>query len=138
MHPGRYSDQYALAITCFFLLTGNYPLRKNEGSNMRGWQHAHCYTTPTSLNEYRADLPLAVDVVLQKAMAKNPHERYPRVQAFASDLLKASQEITQQLDKHPSLVMSGSRFHHLPDNVQANKIALVELQPYTYRKVSVY
>jgi len=126
MHPGRYSDQYALAISCFFLLTGNYPLKKNESSNMRGWQHAHCYTTPASLNEYRADLPLAVNVVLQKAMAKNPHERYPRVQDFALDLLKASQEITQQLDRLSSHV---ARFHHLPDNVQANKIALVELKP---------
>ena len=93
---------------------------------MRGWQHAHCYATPTSLNEYRADLPLAVDIVLQKAMAKNPHERYPRVQDFALDLLKASQEVTQQLDKPSGHV---ARFNHLPDYVQTNKIALVELQP---------
>src|SRR6266446_10490516 len=34
LHPGRYSDQYALAVTCFFLLTGNYPFRKNESSNL--------------------------------------------------------------------------------------------------------
>lgn len=126
MHPGRYSDQYALAITCYFLLTGNYPLKKNEGSNMRGWQSAHCYATPASLNVYRPDLPLAVDIVLQKAMAKNPHDRYPRAQDFASDLLKASLEITQQLDRPSSHV---ARIHHLPDNAQANKIALVELQP---------
>src|SRR5215467_412817 len=60
MHPGRYSDQYALAITCFFLLTGKYSLKKSESSNMRGWQNAHYYSIPTSLSEYRADLPLAV------------------------------------------------------------------------------
>ena len=126
MHPGRYSDQYALAITCYFLLTGKYPLTMNGSSNMRGWQHAHCFTTPTSLSEYRAELPLAVDVVLQKAMAKNPHERYPSVEAFALDLLQASHEITQQLDRSFSPV---ARFHLQPDNVQANKKALVELQP---------
>jgi len=130
MHPGRYSDQYALAISCFFLLTGNYPLRKNESSNMRGWQYVHCYTTPTSLSEYRADLPLAANVVLQKAMAKNPHERYPTVQAFALDLLKASQEITQQLDKPSLSVLSpDTRFRPLPGNVQANEKAVVELWP---------
>jgi hypothetical protein len=129
MHPGRYSDQYALAITCFFLLTGNYPLRKKENSNMRGWQHAHSYTTPTSLSEYRADLPLAVNVVLQKAMAKDPHERYPTVQAFALDLLKASQEITQLLNKPSISVLSPvTRFRTLPGNVQANEKALVELR----------
>src|SRR5579864_4668038 len=30
LRPGRYSDQYALAITCFYLLAGNLPLRKSE------------------------------------------------------------------------------------------------------------
>ena len=126
MHPGRYSDQYALAITCYLLLTGKYPLTMNGSSNMRGWQHAHCFTTPTSLSEYRAELPLAVDVVLQKAMAKNPHERYPSVEAFALDLLQASQEITQQLDRPFSPF---ARIHLQPDNEQANEKALVELQP---------
>jgi serine/threonine protein kinase len=130
MHPGRYSDQYALAITCFFLLTGNYPFSKNEISNMLGWQHAHRYTTPTSLSEYRVDLPLPVNVVLQKAMAKNPHERYPTVQSFALDLLDASQEITQQLVKPSISTLSPiTRFRPVPVNVQANEKALVELQP---------
>ncbi len=127
MQPGRYSDQYALAITCFFLLTGNYPLRKNERYNLGGWQHAHCYITPASLSEYRADLPLAVNVVLQKAMTKNPHERYPTVQAFALDLLIASQEMTQQL-VNPSFSIPGSvtRFRPVPGNVQSNEKELVE------------
>jgi serine/threonine protein kinase len=130
MHPGRYSDQYALAITCFFLLAGNYPLRKDESSNVRGWQHLHCYTTPTSLSEYRADLPLAVNVVLQKALTKNPHERYPTVQAFALDLLKASQEFTQQLVKPSISVLSPvTRSRPVSGNVQANEKVLVELQP---------
>jgi serine/threonine protein kinase len=130
MHPGRYSDQYALAVTCFLLLTGNYPFSKNETSNMRSWQHAHCYTTPTSLNEYRNDLPLAVNVVLQKAMTKNPHERYPTVQSFALDLLNASLEITQQLVKPSISALSPiTPFRPVPENVQANEKALVKLQP---------
>ena len=130
MHPGRYTDQYALAVTCFFLLTGKYPLRKSEGNNMRGWQNAHYYSTPTSLSEYRADLPLAVNEVLQKAMAKNPHERYPTVQAFALDLLNASQEDTQLLDR-PYLPVRNpaTQFRPAPANVQAKEKALVELQP---------
>jgi serine/threonine protein kinase len=92
MHPGRYSDQYALAVTCFFLLAGDYPLRRNGVSNARSWQHLHNFVIPSSLGEYRTDVPLAVNAVLQKALAKNPHERYPTVHAFASDLLAASQD----------------------------------------------
>ncbi len=130
MHPGRYSDQYALAVTCFFLLTGNYPLRKSESSNMRGWQQLHCYTTPTSLDEYRADLPPSVNIVLQKALAKNPHERYPTVQAFALDLLNASQEITQQLAKTSSPVLSSvTRFRAVTGYLQEDEKVLSERQP---------
>ncbi len=130
MHPGRYSDQYALAISCFFLLTGNYPFRKDERSNMRSWQHAHCYTIPASLSEYRPDLPVAVNVVLQKAMTKNPHDRYPTVQAFASDLLEASQDITQQLFKPSNPVLRPiSRVRAVSNNVQPNEKVLLELKP---------
>src|SRR5260370_17620050 len=130
MQPGRYSDQYALAVTCFFLLTGNYPLRKNESSNVRGWQHLHYYAKPTSLGEYRADLPPAVNVVLQKALAKSPHERYPTVQAFALDLLAASQEITQRLVKPSISVLSPvTRFRPVEGNAQPNEKDLVEFQP---------
>jgi serine/threonine protein kinase len=99
LHPGRYSDQYALAVTCFYLLTGNYPLRKKGEGNARSWQHLHSFVAPSPLSEFRADLPLTVDFVLQRALAKNPHERYPTVQAFATDLHAASQDITQQLTK---------------------------------------
>ncbi len=99
LHPGRYSDQYALAVTCFYLLSGNYPLRRKGEGNGRSWQHLHCFVAPSPLSEFRTDLPLAVDFVLQRALVKNPHERYPTVQAFASDLLVASQDITQQLTK---------------------------------------
>ncbi len=104
MRPGRYSDQYALAVTCFFLLTGTYPLRKNGGVSARSWQQLHCFVAPSALSEFRADMPLAVNFVLQRALAKDPHDRYPSVQAFANDLLVASQEITQHLIKAPALV----------------------------------
>ena len=131
MQPGRYSDQYALAVTCFFLLTGNYPLRKNESSNVRGWQHLHYYAKPTSLGEYRADLPPAVNVVLQKALAKNPHERYPTLQAFALDLLAASQEITQLLVKpsRPDLSVV-AQFRPVPGSVQPDGKEWREMQPF--------
>jgi serine/threonine protein kinase len=104
MRPGRYSDQYALAITCFFLLTGNYPLRRNGGASARSWQQLHCFVAPSALSEFRANMPLAINFVLQRALAKDPHDRYPSVQAFANDLLVASQEITQHLIKAPALV----------------------------------
>jgi serine/threonine protein kinase len=94
MRPGRYSDQYALAVTCFLLLAGDFPFRRSGTSNVRSWAHLHNSVQPSSLSEFRADLPSVVNDVLQKALAKNPHARYATVHAFAADLFAASQDTT--------------------------------------------
>ncbi len=89
--PGRYSDQYALAVTCFRLLTGKYPWDNPEG-RVKQWTHLHSFVPPRSLHDYCPELPLSVDLVLQRALAKDPHERYPSVGAFASDLRAAESD----------------------------------------------
>nr|WP_277988941.1 serine/threonine-protein kinase [Ktedonosporobacter rubrisoli] len=90
--PGRYSDQYALAVTCYRLLTGCYPWQPASG--VQNWSYLHNYVEPYTLDVYRPDLSGALDLVLQRALAKDPHERYPTLRAFASDLGKAAREAT--------------------------------------------
>jgi hypothetical protein len=122
MRPGRYSDQYALAVTCFFLLTGNYPLRRSGVSNARSWQHLHNFVMPSSLSEFRTDLPPAVNDVLQKALAKNPHERYATLRAFASDLFDASQDTTFIPPKtHRPDPVEDAHVQPVPMNVQTER-----------------
>ncbi|HZU66264.1 MAG TPA: serine/threonine-protein kinase [Ktedonobacteraceae bacterium] len=89
--PGRYSDQYALAVTCFYLLTAEYPWQSRSENNMRTWIHLHRTIAPRSLHELRPDLPQAVSLVLQRALAKDPHQRFPTLQTFAAALDAASQ-----------------------------------------------
>src|SRR5258706_3800570 len=98
--PGRYSDQYALAITCFYLLAGEYPWRRMGEMHMRDWLNLHRNVMPCPLYKFRPDLPPAVSFVLERALKKDPHDRYPTVQAFATDLFTASREDTQAFDKH--------------------------------------
>lgn len=86
--PGRYSDQYALAVTCYRLLTGNYPWR-NLAGDVASWSHLHRYIAPDPLHLYRPDVPREVGMVLQHALAKNPHARYSSVRMFADDLRMA-------------------------------------------------
>ncbi len=99
--PGRYSDQYALAVTCFRLLTGEYPWNIPPGGTTQQWMRLHQTVMPHFLHTFRPDLPMEVGSVLQKALAKEPHARYPTVSAFAADLRKAAQDETQPLGPPP-------------------------------------
>ena len=101
LRPGRYSDQYALAVSCFFLLTGQLPLSRSRDTETRSWSNMHCFVAPRSIRELRPDLPLAIDAVLLRALSKDPHDRYKTVGAFASDLFAASQDITQEIGSFP-------------------------------------
>jgi serine/threonine protein kinase/uncharacterized membrane protein YhaH (DUF805 family) len=98
LHPGRYSDQYALAIVCYYLLTGQLPWRKTDD---RTWTQLHLFEPPRPIGAARPDAPLALDLVLQRALAKDPHRRYPTAQEFAADLRVASRDITQPVVSAP-------------------------------------
>ncbi len=101
--PGRYSDQYALAVTCFRLLTGESLWSELSIGSTRQWSRLHCSVAPRSLHSCRPDLPSSVDAVIQRALAKDPHERYPSVTEFAADLFAASQEETHVYIPHQSV-----------------------------------
>lgn len=101
LRPGRYSDQYALAVTCYYLLAARLPWQRGGKGHTQTWAELHTFVPPRSILEVRPVLPLAVDGVLKRAMAKDPHDRYPTVQAFADDLYVASQDITQVIGSQP-------------------------------------
>ncbi|HEU5348466.1 MAG TPA: protein kinase [Ktedonobacterales bacterium] len=79
------SDQYALAVMTYQLLTGHTPFEGDLATLTRG----HIYETPPSVRSYNAALPAAVDDVLGRALAKDPAQRYPSVSAYATALQAA-------------------------------------------------
>lgn len=108
LRPGRYSDQYALAVTCYYLLAAQLPWQRSNKAHAQSWMELHCFVEPRSILELRANLPLAIDAVLKHALSKGPHDRYPTVQAFADDLYLASQDITQVVRSLPDKGRGGN------------------------------
>src|SRR6266700_2467195 len=66
--PGRYSDQYSLAVTCFCLLTAQYLWRTGPTSNAATWSYLHQKIAPDALYTLRPDLPREVSFVLDRAL----------------------------------------------------------------------
>jgi WD40 repeat protein len=77
------ADQYALACLTFEALSGAAPFARPEPMAVL-W--AHLSEPPPSLVMLRPDLRRAVDRVLARALAKEPHQRYDSCREFIDEL----------------------------------------------------
>lgn len=79
------SDQYALGVVVYEWLTGRLPFEGSRRDVMQG----HLYEPPPSLRSIVPTLPLALERVVLKALAKAPEERFGSVREFAEALEQA-------------------------------------------------
>nr|MBN1230074.1 serine/threonine protein kinase [Anaerolineae bacterium] len=68
------SDQYALGMVLYHMLTGQIPFDDEEPLAILQMQ---LFETPPSIRGYRGDLPELAERVVMRALAKSPEERYP-------------------------------------------------------------
>jgi serine/threonine protein kinase len=77
------ADLYSLACAGFELLCGTPPFAQDQGLTV---MYDQLYVPPPPATARRPDLPAAVDVVLARALAKNPADRYATCGEFAEEL----------------------------------------------------
>jgi len=87
--PRRESDQYALAICIYELLAGRAPFLYRRIEEM--W-NAHINEPPPSPQRWNLRIPVEVASVLQRALAKDHHQRYRTILEFAGDYARAVRE----------------------------------------------
>jgi serine/threonine protein kinase len=80
--PRSASDQYALAVVVYEWLTGSRPF---QGSFLEVATQQVLAPTP-SLRAKTPTIPLALEKVVMRALAKEPQQRYPSVVEFAAAL----------------------------------------------------
>jgi serine/threonine protein kinase len=80
---GPATDQYALGITTFELLTGRRPFSAESPDELLRRQVLEPPPLPSRVSP---DLPPDLDRVLMKALSKNPRQRFPTVGDFALGL----------------------------------------------------
>jgi serine/threonine-protein kinase len=78
------ADQYALAVICYELLTGQPPFQgPTPGATLR----MHASTQPPPPSALAPGLPARAEAALLRALAKEPAQRHPSVDAFLGELL---------------------------------------------------
>ncbi len=85
------ADVYSLGVMAYELLTGHLPYETDDAIEM---MTAHVEGTPRPPSEIRGDLPVAFDKVLLGAMAKDPADRTPSVDALRRALLSARESVS--------------------------------------------
>ena len=86
-HPVDHrSDQYALAVAGYHMLAGRLPF---DGESIRAILMRHAGEPVAPLRMLRPDVPPRVAAVVERALAKDPDERWPSLTAFATALAAA-------------------------------------------------
>jgi serine/threonine-protein kinase len=88
------ADIYSLACTLFRLLTGKQPFYTAEGTIALA--RAHLYAPPPRLSDHLPTATRQLDVVIARALAKNPADRFNSAQEFAAAATAAAQSATEQ------------------------------------------
>jgi serine/threonine protein kinase len=76
------ADQYSLAIVGHQILTGKQPFDGSAHSIL----YKHVFEPPPPMLASRPDLPRDIASALERALAKDPEERFPTMEAFAAAL----------------------------------------------------
>ena len=98
------SDIYSMGVVLYHMLCGSVPF---NGTTAASVMMMHLINPVPQICEQNKSLPVAIQTVLDTAMAKNPDDRYQTVDEFA----KALQAITTGV--HKKLSLSGSDSTHL-------------------------
>ena len=100
------SDRYALGVVAFELLTGRRPF---AGDTPTTEAFAHLHADVPSAVALDPTLPLRIDAVFQRALAKDPEDRPASARELVAELRES---VSARDNVEPTLVMSAPRVVH--------------------------
>ena len=106
--PTPATDQYALSVILYVLLTGERPYEGQEDPDVRvrNLRRGPVPASEAAVRVGRKDVPAAVSEVLARALANDPDARYASIDEFVSAFERA---LTRRTDTEPSVFLSYSR-----------------------------
>ena len=79
-HIDHRADQYSLAVVAYQMLTGSLPF---DGESTRAILFQQMIAVPKSLRDLVPDVPAHLGYAVERALSKEPKDRYPSMEEFA-------------------------------------------------------
>ncbi|TMF89190.1 MAG: hypothetical protein E6I08_05535 [Chloroflexi bacterium] len=109
------TDQYALGIMAFQVLAAELPF---QGADVMGLLYAHVNSPVPAVTERNPQLNPMVDLVVAKALAKKPGDRYPNCTEFVNQLEAAGAgRVDERTAPRPPAVPAGAVVEPAPTTV---------------------
>jgi len=102
------SDLYSLGIVMYELLTGTAPF---TGDSPVEIAMKHISAIPEPPSSIRPDIPEDLDLVVLRALAKTPEERYPSAEEMDKDLARVAQglAVSRETEEAATQILSRSQ-----------------------------
>jgi serine/threonine protein phosphatase PrpC len=126
-----YSDMFSLGVIVYEMLTGKLPFNLTP-LQQRHLKSVHVYTY-TPARTHRADLPLWLDLALQKATQPNINQRYHALSEFLHDLSTPNEDMVRSYKHQPLLQRGSLRFWKL-SAIALLAVVLIEAVMLIYRR----
>ena len=101
-----HSDVYALGAVLYELLAGDVPF---PGESFLAVAMKHVHEPPPNLLDVRGDVPLRVAAAVDRALEKDPEQRFPTMDAFAAELEACLAELDRGESDDSTMVIPAAR-----------------------------
>ena len=98
-----HTDVYALGVVLYEILAGELPF---PGESFLAVAMKHVHEPPPNLLEKRPEVPIRIAAAVDRALEKNPEERFPTMDAFAAELETCLAELDRVDDGDATVVIA--------------------------------
>ncbi|GAB1420918.1 hypothetical protein MASR2M15_10460 [Anaerolineales bacterium] len=80
------SDLYSLGVLLYVMVTGQTPFGGDNSSDIVSAIYKHLEEAPRMPSKFRKDIPIELEMVILKALSKDPEQRYQNANHFLNDV----------------------------------------------------